>query len=103
MEDDPSYCSGIDCWSGSEEVYFRCQRKCLCCGNKQCNNLGTVGTDLDVCDCDCLNPSFDSENCNILATSIDTLFCSKLINADKSNCVDPFISANCPEACNLLP
>ncbi len=38
--DDDEFCSSINCWTATSDMFFKCQRKCLCCENKQCFNLG---------------------------------------------------------------
>ncbi len=38
--DDDEFCASINCWTATSDMFFKCQRKCLCCANKQCFNLG---------------------------------------------------------------
>lgn len=37
-EEDKLECHSINCWNTSEFKFFGCQKRCLCCGNKKCDN-----------------------------------------------------------------
>jgi hypothetical protein len=106
VEDLPEYCSSISCWeSASEDIFFRCQRKCLCCGNKKCHNLGRLTTKgADKCSCECASAAFDeASNCEKpSATCSEEEFpgCYAQFGGP-SSCTDPFVYAICPDMCGF--
>ncbi len=64
---DKAECSRINCMNASEEMFYGCQRKCLCCANQQCFNLGLLKTETKVnytsyCSCSCINSNFSPDD-----------------------------------------
>lgn len=64
VEDDLPECANVNCWQASDAKFFKCQRKCLCCGNKKCFNSGTLTTDslqdpVNNCKCKCTSQLFN--------------------------------------------
>lgn len=104
-EDDLPECSTINCWNSTEATFFKCQKKCLCCSNKQCYNLGTLVIEagsmpktVNDCKCKCAdvyNPATDCKtvkNCENLSEA-----CGPLYGVEA--CIYPFIEAICPKMC----
>ena len=101
VADEPELCSGVDCFATqSEEIFIRCQKKCLCCGNKECFNLGQL---TNTCACECPNNSFDPKtNCKTPTLQCADQFpnCIQQFGGQAS-CTDSFVFAICPKMCGF--
>jgi len=99
--DDPVECASLNCWTGGEDVLYKCQKKCLCCGNLQCKNLGELfkNTDTDKCECKCFDDQVYDENklCDIKECRDVLPACGEDLNSEY--CDDPFVATACPLMC----
>jgi hypothetical protein len=103
-EEDSLECSAINCWEASEAKFFRCQKKCLCCGNKECYNYGLLVTDatsasVNNCKCKCAT-TFDPEtDCKETIGDCKDEIEGCEVQFGKSNCFISFIESICPKMC----
>ena len=91
-------------------MFYQCQRKCLCCANEKCSNLGLFKTTntsqyTDYCSCDCINSNFSPlDNCQVPTTCIDDKYCAiqfGVYPSNPKNCIYSFVKALCPLSCGL--
>ena len=74
-------CANINCYNTTEVNFYGCQRKCLCCANEQCYNLGLLTTVItsgytDYCSCSCINSNFSpQDNCLNPVSCVDLNTC----------------------------
>lgn len=110
MVDDKPDCANIDCYNTTEINFYGCQRKCLCCANEKCFNLGllttvTTSTFTDYCNCNCINTNFSpNDNCLTPTNCIDDRYCSiqfGVYPTNSNNCIYPFVQALCPYSCGI--
>lgn len=104
--EDTPFCSNVDCFNATEFDFYSCPRKCLCCGNKKCYNLGQlVQNGDDLCECKCFSDKYDpADNCKSLVSSdcaddTETLCYGQF--GGPTNCGFDFVKAKCPKMCRV--
>jgi len=99
--EDPLECNTLNCFAGDEDVLYKCQKKCLCCGNLQCKNFGELfkNSDTDKCQCRCFDDEVYDENklCDIKECRDVLPACGVDLTAE--NCYFPFVATACPLMC----
>jgi hypothetical protein len=103
--EDLPYCSSVDCFNATEFDFYSCQRKCLCCANKKCYNLGTLvtGSDGNSCTCQCFSNQYSSaDNCQSVQSTCQepTDLCYNQFGGP-ANCQFAFVKAECPKMCKV--
>jgi hypothetical protein len=99
---DDAMCSLVDCTKATTADFFRCPNKCIKCGNKQCNNMGSV---TPTCACNCLSANYDPNNGCALISCVDNKFCSGRQFRDpvthQLDCGNDVVANMCPLSCKL--
>jgi len=99
--DDDIYCGSIDCTTASMEWIYKCQLKCLCCGNLKCENLGKVVKVSNLCGCQCFDDNFYQSNSNCRYKPGQCLNTPKCIGFTLDQCVDELVAVTCPKLCSI--